>query len=132
MTRDTAIDVLGHFSLDTQRPGAPAISSGTPGVTVTNRPIIFSVGTAAGVTEKFNRLEVSLRGAFDRTIYQDAYYSDGSTLNLASTDFNDYEVIGRAAYEVSPSLKPFVEGTCDTRMHNSRSIPMATIGTATV
>ncbi len=119
VTRHPAIDVIGHFSLDTQRPGAPAISSGTPGVTVTNRPIIFSVGTAAGVTEKFNRLEVSLRGAFDRTIYQDAYYSDGSTLNLASTDFNDYGVIGRAAYEVSPSLKPFVEGTYDTRVHDS-------------
>ena len=57
VTRDTAIDVLGHFSLDTQRPGAPAISSGSPNVTVTNRPIIFSAGIAAGVTEKFNRLE---------------------------------------------------------------------------
>ena len=56
-------------------------------------------------------------------MYQDAYYSDGRTLNLASTDFNDYGMIGRAAYEVSPILKPFVEGTYDTRMHNRRSIP---------
>ena len=119
VTRDTAIDVLGHFSLDTQRPGAPAISSGSPNVTVTNRPIIFAAGIAAGVTEKLNRLELSLRGAFDRTIYENAYYSDGSTLNLASTDFNDYEIIGRAAYEISPYLKPFVEGTYDTRVHNS-------------
>ena len=118
MTRDTAIDVLGHFNLDTQRPGAPAISSASPNVTVTNRPIIFSAGTAAGVTQKFNRLELSLRGALDRTIYQNAYYSDGSTLNLASTDFNDYGIIGRAAYEISPYLKPFVEGTYDTRVHD--------------
>ena len=116
MTRDTAIDVLGHFNLDTQRPGAPAISSGSPNVTVTNRPIIFAAGIAAGVTEKLNRLELSLRGAFDRTIYENAYYSDGSTLNLASTDFNDYGIIGRAAYEISPHLKPFVEGTYDTRV----------------
>ncbi len=119
VTRDTAIDVLGHFSLDTQRPGAPAISSGSPNVTVTNRPIIFAAGIAAGVTEKLNRLELSLRGAFDRTIYENAYYSDGSTLNLASTDFNDYGIIGRAAYEISPYLKPFVEGTYDTRVHDS-------------
>lgn len=119
VTRDTAIDALGHFNLDTQRPGAPAISSGLPGVTVTNRPAIVSVGTAAGVTQKFNRLEVSLRGALDRTMYQDAYYSDGSTLNLASTDFNDYGIIGRAAYEISPSLKPFVEGNYDSRVHDS-------------
>ncbi len=123
VTRDTAIDVLGHFNLDSQRPDAPAISSSSPNVTVTNRPIIFSAGIAAGVTEKFNRLEVSLRGAFDRTIYQNAYYSDGSTLNLASTDFNDYGIIGRAAYEISPYLKPFVEGTYDTRVHDSPADP---------
>jgi hypothetical protein len=119
VTRDTAIDVLGHFSLDTQRPDAPAISSGVPNVTVTNRPIIFSAGVGAGVTQKFNRLEVSLRGTLDRSIYGDPYYSDGSTLNLASTDFNDYGATGRVAYEVSPNLKPFVEGTYDTRVHDA-------------
>jgi hypothetical protein len=119
VTRDTAIDVTGHFNLDTQRPGAPAISSGLPNVTVINRPIIFSVGTSAGVTEKLNRLEVSLRGSFDRTMYQDAYYNDGSTFNLASTDFNDYGATGRVAYEISPSLKPFVEATVDTRVHDA-------------
>jgi hypothetical protein len=118
VTRDTAIDVAGHFNLDTQRPGAPAISSGLPNVTVTNRPIIFSAGVSAGATEKFDRLEVSLRGSFDRTIYQNAYYSDGSTLNLAGTDYNDYGVTGRVAYEVSPNLKPFVEATADTRVHD--------------
>ena len=118
VTRDTAIDVAGHFNLDTQRPGAPAISSGLPNVTVTNRPIIFSAGVSAGATEKFDRLEVSLRGSFDRTIYQNAYYNDGSTLNLASTDYNDYGVTGRVAYEISPNLKPFVEATADTRVHD--------------
>ncbi len=123
VTRDTAIDVLGHFNLDTQRPGAPAISSGLPNVTVTNRPVIFSAGTAVGVTEKLNRLEVSMRGSFDRTIYEDAHYSDGSTFNLSSTDFNDYGVTGRVAYEVSPTIKPFAEGTYDTRVHDSQLDP---------
>jgi hypothetical protein len=119
VTRDTAIDVLGRFTLDTQRPGAPALSSGLPFVTVVNRPIIFSAGASAGVTQKFNRLELSLRGSFDRWIYQNAFYNDGSALNLASTDYNDYGVSGRAAYEVSPSLKPFLEGTYDSRVHDS-------------
>ncbi|MGA8170002.1 MAG: outer membrane beta-barrel protein [Methylocystis sp.] len=119
VTRDTAIDVLGHFTLDTQRPDAPAISSGLPNVTVTNRPIIFSAGVGAGATQKFNRLEVSLRGTFDRTIYENATYSDGSILNLASTDYNDYGVTGRVAYDVSPSFKPFAEGTYDSRVHDA-------------
>ena len=38
-----------------------------------------------------------MRGSFDRTIYEDAHYSDGSTFNLSSTDFNDYGVTGRVA-----------------------------------
>lgn len=119
VTRDTAINLLGRFTLDSQRPGSPAISSGAPNVTVTNRPIVFSTGASVGVTQKFNRLEVSLRGSFDRTIFGDAYYSDGSSLILSGTDFNDYGVTGRVAYEVSPSLRPFAEATYDSRIHDS-------------
>jgi hypothetical protein len=118
VTRDTAIDVLGRFSLDTQRPGSPSISSGVATVTVTNRPLIFSAGTSVGATQKFNRLPVSIRGSFDRTIYQDAYYSDGSSLDLSSTSFNDYGVTGQVAYELSPSLKPLAEATYDRRIHD--------------
>ena len=108
VTRDTTIDMGAHFALDSQRPDAPAIASGLSNVTVTNRPIIFSAGGSLGATQKFSRLEVSLRGSFDRTLYGNAHYSDGSTLVLTGTDFNDYGATGRVAYEVSPSLKPFV------------------------
>jgi hypothetical protein len=119
VTRDTAINVDGRFNLDTQRPGAPALASGLSYVTVTNRPLIVSAGLSTGVTQKFNRLEVSLRGSFDRAIYQNAYYSDGSTLNLASSDYNGYGGTLRAAYEVSPDVKPFVETTLDKRVHDA-------------
>ncbi len=123
VTRDTAIDVTAHFNLDSQRPGAPAISSGVPNVTVLNRPIIFSAGGSLGGTEKFNRLELSLRGSFDRAIFGDAYYSDGSTLLLSGTDFNDYGVTGRVAYEVTPDIKPFAETTYDIRIHDAQFDP---------
>jgi hypothetical protein len=119
VTRDAKIDMGAHFTLDSQRPDAPAISSGLPNVTVTNRPIIFSSGGTLGASENFNRLEVSLRGSFDRTIYGNAHYSDGSTLVLTGTDFNDYGATGRVAYEVSPSLKPFIESTYDARVHDA-------------
>ncbi len=123
VTKDTSIDIAGRYTLDSILPSAPAISSGSPNVTAVNRPIVFSIGTSAGATQKFNRLEISLRGSFDRTMYQDAYYNDGSNLNLASTDFNDYGVTGRVAYEVSPYLKPFVESTYDTRIHDAYEDP---------
>jgi len=119
VTRDTSIDILGRYTLDSQRPGSPAISSGLPNVVVTNRPIVFSSGVSLGATQRLGRLEVSLRGSFDRTIYGDAYYSDGSSLILSGTDFNDYGITGRAAYEVSPSVKPFAEATYDSRVHDS-------------
>jgi hypothetical protein len=119
LTRETALDLRGRLQLDTQRPGAPAISSGQSTVYVVNRPIILGAGAQAGATQKFGRLDVSLRGTYDRVWYQDAQYSNGTTLNLASTSYNDFGGLLRASYELTPDLKPFVEGTFDRRIHDS-------------
>jgi len=123
VTRDTSMELRGRFLLDTQRPGAPALYSGLPNVTVKNRPIAFLTGVQVGPTQKFGRLEVSLRGALDRAIYENAQYSDGSTLDLARTNYTQYGGVGRVAYEVSPDLKPFMEATLDTRRHDSATDP---------
>jgi len=119
VTRDTAIDWLGHFWLDTQRPGAPALSSGLPNVYVSNQPLVITAGTSLGVTQKFGRLDLSLRGAYDRAIFQNATYSDGSTLNLESTDYNDYGVVGEIGYELTPDVRPFLKAASDSRVHDS-------------
>jgi hypothetical protein len=119
LTRDTTLDLRGRLQLDTQRPGAPAISADQSSVYVVNRPIILGVGTQGGVTQKFGRIEVSLRGTYDRVWYQNAQYSNGTTLNLASTSYNDFGALLRTSYEVTPDLKPFVEGTVDRRIHDS-------------
>ncbi len=120
LTRDTALNVGGRFNLDTLRPGAPAILSGVATVTATNRPIIFTFGTTAGVTQRFNRLALTLRGTFDRSLYENVRYSDGSTFEFSRLNYNAFGGVARAAYEISPNLTPFVEGTLDTRIHNSR------------
>jgi hypothetical protein len=119
VTRDTGLLLGGRFSLDTQRPGAPALSSGLPNVNVVNRPIVFSFGVSPGIVQKFNRLELTLRGSFDRTTYQNAAYTDGTSLNLSLSDYNAYGVSGRAAYELTPDVKPFVEATADRRVLDS-------------
>jgi hypothetical protein len=119
VTRDTEIDVRGRLSLDTTRPGAPALLSGQPTVYVVNRPIVLGVGTQAGPTHRFGRLALSLRGTYDRVWYEDAKNNNGTTLNLASTSYNGYGVLMRAAYEATPDLQPFVEGTLDRRVHDS-------------
>jgi len=119
VTRDTAIDWLGRFWLDTQRPGAPALSSGLPNVYVTNRPLVIAAGTSLGATQKFGRLDVSLRGAYDRAIFQNATYTDGSTLNLESTNYNDYGEISEIGYALTPDVRPFVKTAYDSRIHDS-------------
>ncbi|WP_363349933.1 outer membrane beta-barrel protein [Methylocystis echinoides] len=119
VTRDLAIDLRSRMSLDTLRPGAPTLASGEPRVYVINRPVVLGFGTQAGPTLKLGRFAVSLRGTYDRVWYQNAQYSDGSTFNLASTSYNGYGVLARVAYEATPDLKPFVEGTIDRRVHDS-------------
>lgn len=118
LTRDAALDLRGRLSLDTIRPGAPAIFSGVQTVQVLNRPIVLGVGVQPGVTQKFNRIELSLRGTYDRVWYQNALYSDGTFLDLARTSYNGFGGLGRLSYEVNPDLKPFVEGTMDRRVHD--------------
>lgn len=119
VSRDTVARLEGRFTLDTQRPGTPGLASTSSNAVVTNRPFILALGTSVGVTHNLNRFEATLRGSFDRTIYQNAYYSDGSSLNLASTSYNAFALTPRIAYELTPHMKPFVEGTIDKRVHDA-------------
>lgn len=120
MSRATRKSISARATLTTQRPGSPELPAGSGGVTVTNQPIIFSSGATLGGTQRFNRLELSLKGTFDRTVNQNATQSDGTIIDLAANNFNAYGVTGRAAYEISPKLKPFVETTVDTRRYDQR------------
>lgn len=119
VARDTKVKFEGKFTLDTQRPGAPGLVTSVPNVVVVNRPLIVSLGAAAGVTQSFGRLDATLRGVYDRWIYQNAYYNDGSVLNLMSTSYNAYGLNPRLAYELNPSMKPYVEAMIDKRVHDS-------------
>ncbi|MBK9081629.1 MAG: outer membrane beta-barrel protein [Rhizobiales bacterium] len=119
--RDTQVLLDANVSIDTQRPGSPEITSiGTVGATLKNRPIVATYGAGVGVTQRFNRLEASLRGSVDRTSYQNGDLSDGTTLKLEGQSYNTYALRGRLAYEVSPGFKPFVEATVDARKHDDR------------
>jgi len=118
ITRDTAALFDAKFNLDTLRPGSPNLVFNLGNVVAINRPIILSMNGSTGLRHRFNRLEITVRGAFERQMYQDALLSDGTNLDLSSTDYNGYGAIIRAAYEISPNLKPFVESKLDTRVHD--------------
>jgi hypothetical protein len=117
VTRDTSIDLGGTFALDTLRPGSPDIT--TPGSSVsTNRPPVWTIAGFGGVTQRFNRLAVSVRGIVDRSQYGDATFSDGSTQYLSENDYTTVGVRPRIGYEITPGFQPFVEATVDRRTYD--------------
>ncbi len=117
VTRDDHIDLEGRFTIATQTPGSPLLA--VPGsVFITNRPTIVSEGATLGGTHTFNRLSLGLRATFDRTQYGDATQSDGTQFRFSQDDYNDYGLIARAAYEVTPGLIPFLEAGGDARVRD--------------
>ena len=115
-TRDLAFDVQGRFMLDSQRSGIPGILQN---VTLAQRPLIYTYGASLGVTDTIGRLKLSLRGAIDRTTDDNATDSAGNIINLALQDFNAFGLRGRAAYEITPGISPFVEVSADKRIYDN-------------
>ncbi|MDE2577512.1 MAG: outer membrane beta-barrel protein [Hyphomicrobiales bacterium] len=123
VTRDTKIDVGGQFSIDTIRQGSPELQPGSSTAVSTNRPVTWTAGAYLGVTQKFNRLEASLRGGYDRTETGDAHFSDGTTQLLSMDNYSTLSLRPRLSYEITPGFKPFVEATLDRRLYdNTRDI----------
>ncbi|WP_082487714.1 outer membrane beta-barrel protein [Methylobacterium sp. Leaf89] len=113
--RDTRIEVEGRFLLETQRTGTPDLAAATA-----TRPLIASYGTTVGVSERFNRVQVSLRGLLDRSEFEDAQLSDGTILRQSDRNLNQYGLQLRAGYEISPVITPFVDVLADTRVYDLR------------
>lgn len=109
-TRDTRILLESRFRLDTQRPGSPDFN-----FPVTGRPLVYQYGGSAGVTHDINRLQLTLRGSVDRSDYEDAKLTSGAILSQKDRNQTQYGLRLRAAYEVTPGFKPFVQGEVDTR-----------------
>ncbi len=114
-SRDTRILLESRFRLDTQRPGSPDLTAAVVG-----RPLTYAFGGSAGVTHDINRLQLTLRGSVDRLDYQDATLSNGATLSQADRNQTQYELRLRAAYELTPGVKPFVEGEIDRRQFDEK------------
>ncbi|WP_306222550.1 outer membrane beta-barrel protein [Bosea beijingensis] len=115
-TRDTRILLESRVKLDTQRPGSPDLSAA-----VTGRPQIYQYGASAGVTHDINRLQLTLRGSVDRSDYEDARLSNGAVLSQKDRNMTQYGLRLRAAYEVTPGFKPFVQAEIDQRDFDEKS-----------
>lgn len=121
--RDLHIDAEGRFLVDTQRTGNPNLQLGTGNLqaaSATTRPLLAVYGASLGATEAFNRLSVTLRGSLDRSEFDNARLSDGTIINQADRNLNQYSLQLRTAYEVNPDFSPFVDVLGDTRVYDLR------------
>jgi hypothetical protein len=110
VTRDTDIDWDLRSGLDSQRPGSPNLNARAIG-----RPLIYTYGTGLGVTQRFNRFSLNLRGTVDRTSFENGRDSLGFTISQRDRDATQYGVRLRAGYELTPGMTPFVEVAADKR-----------------
>jgi hypothetical protein len=113
VTRDTRIDLAGRLTVSTDNPNSPNLPAG-----LAKLPIYTSVGSTAGVGQKFNRLDISLKGTLDRTVYQDSELTNGTTASNKDRNFNQYGAALRTGYEIGPGVTPFVEVGADSRQHD--------------
>ncbi len=113
VTRDTSLIGEGTLVVGTDHPGSPNVQAG-----LARFPIVTTLGGAAGVSQRFNRIEVTVKGGAERTEFQDSTFTDGTTGSNDDRNFNRYAVLMRTSYDLMPGIKPFVEATHDTREHD--------------
>ena len=113
-TRDLRFEGEGRFLLGTDNPGSPNLQAD-----LAKLPIFTTWGATAGLAQRFNRLDLAVKGSVDRTTYQNSELTDGTSVSNEDRNYNQYRVQGRASYEFTPGFKPFVEIDADKRMHDS-------------
>jgi hypothetical protein len=115
VTRDTEIEVEGHYLIDTQRPTSPDLNA-----PVVSRPVVYTEGASVAAVQRINRLLVTLRGTIDRYDYENARLPGGVILDQSDRAMTQYGLRGRLGYEVHPGLIPFVESFVDTRRYDRK------------
>jgi hypothetical protein len=113
VTRDTRLTSEVRLRVSTDNPGSPNIQAG-----LARYPIYTTLGGTFGVDQNFNRLEVSVGGTVDRTVYQNSKLTDGTTFTNDDRNFNQYGGVGRVSYDLLPGVKPFAEIEGDSRVHD--------------
>jgi len=114
VTRATQILLESRAIVTTDNPGSPNISAG-----LAKLPIYTTLGGTLGVAQQFNRLDVSVKGTFDRSTEQNSELTDGESASNDYRAFDQYAGILRVGYEIDPGFKPFMEVDEDTRIHDS-------------
>jgi hypothetical protein len=113
VTSHTQLNLESRLIISTDNPGTPNFQAG-----LARLPIFTDAGGSIGLGQRFNRLDVSLKGSFDRTMYQQSVLTDGTTQSNDDRNFDQLAAQLRANYELTPGVKPFAEVDVDHRAHD--------------
>jgi hypothetical protein len=113
--RNTQVLLEGRVLVSTDNPGSPNLVVG-----LAKLPIFTTYGTTLGLAQEFNRFQITVKGTFDRSVYDNSLLTDGESFSNADRDFNQYGGSARFGYELSPGFKPFVEIDADGRIHDEQ------------
>jgi hypothetical protein len=113
VTGRTRIDLESRLLVATDNPGSPNIQAG-----LARLPISTDVGGSVGLGQRFNRLDVAIKGGIDRTTYQNSVFTDGTIASNDDRNFDQYSAQLRTGYELTPGVQPFVEIDADRRHHD--------------
>jgi hypothetical protein len=109
----TRVLLEGRYLMSAANPGLPGLPAG-----LAELPIYQTPGATAGIIHRFNRLEVGVKGTFDRTEWGDSKLTDGTIISNKDRDYDQVGVDTRVGYEVTPGFKPFVDVAVDTRSYD--------------
>lgn len=115
-SRDLHFDAQGRFVIDTQRTTTPNLQAAT----ATGRPLFALYGGTIGATQTFNRLSLTVAGLVDRSEFEDVQLSNGTRIRQSDRNLNQFALRLRAAYEINPDFKPFVDVIGDARIYDER------------
>jgi hypothetical protein len=113
ITKQTNAQLEGRYKLLADSPSDPNLPQG-----IAKPPLYYQAGATAGLAHRFNRLEISAKGLFDRTAYDQAELNNGTMTSLQDRNYDQYSGLLRAGYELYPGITPFVEGGLDRRIHD--------------
>ena len=113
VTHDTRIDLGTRVLVSTDNPGSPNLQAG-----LAKLPVFTTFGGTAGIGQRFNRFDLSVKGDVERTVYQNSSLTDGTTASNDDRQYNQYSGTLRGGYELTPGVTPFVSLGADTRVHD--------------
>ncbi|ABQ33545.1 MULTISPECIES: outer membrane beta-barrel protein [unclassified Bradyrhizobium] len=113
ITDTFAINGEGHVAVDADDPGTPRFAGRFAKI-----PLASTVGGSAGVTKRFEEIEISTKAAIDRVAFQNAPLIDGQIVSNADRNFVQYGSQSRVTYNLTPEIRPFVDVAVDRRVHD--------------